>query len=189
MVSAWTDDNNLVLGQVKVSEKSNEITAIPELLKVLSIENTVVTIDAMGCQTEIARAIVNKNADYILAVKDNQSQLLEHIEDEFRFGKAIGSDLSEELDHGRIETRTCSAIKNFKFIEKDNIWKSLTSVIKIESKREFKNPEKPAQYAIRYYISSIKASPPRFPKSHWFSLVHRKQVTLDFGCCFFRRCL
>ena len=75
MVSAWASEQNIVLGQVKTQEKSNEITAIPELLKVLSLESTVVTIDAMGCQREIATAIVNKDADYILAVKENQKQL------------------------------------------------------------------------------------------------------------------
>ena len=181
MVSAWANDNNLVLGQVKVSQKSNEITAIPKLLKVLSIENTIVTIDAMGCQNKIAKAIVKKNADYILAVKDNQPQLLEHIEDEFRFGKTMESNLSQELDHGRIETRTCSVINNFKFIAKTNNWENLTSVIKIESKREFKNSEKPAQHAIRYYISSIKASSQDFQKairSHW-SIENKLHWTLD----------
>jgi hypothetical protein len=73
MVSDWANENNLVLGQVKVSEKSNEITAIPKLLEVLSIQDCIVTIDAMGCQTEIASAITSKDADYILAVKGNQA--------------------------------------------------------------------------------------------------------------------
>ena len=85
MVSAWASEQNLVLGQVKTSEKSNEITAIPELLKVLCIENTVVSIDAMGCQEKIAQTIIDKKADYILAVKENQKQLYQNIEDEFRF--------------------------------------------------------------------------------------------------------
>jgi len=111
MVSAFACANNLVLGQVKTDEKSNEITAIPKLLEILSLQDTIVTIDAMGCQTEIASAIINKEADYILAVKENQSQLLEHIEDEFRFGKTIDTAISEELDHGRIETRKCSTYK------------------------------------------------------------------------------
>jgi predicted transposase YbfD/YdcC len=181
MVSAWANDNNLVLGQVKVSEKSNEITAIPKLLEVLSIESTIVTIDAMGCQTAIAKAIVKKDADYILAVKENQSQLLQDIEDEFRFGKNIETHLSQDLDHGRIETRKCSLINNFKFIANTNKWENLTSVIKIESKREFKNSEKPSQNAIRYYISSIKASPQDFQKairSHW-SIENKLHWTLD----------
>lgn len=80
---------------MKVSQKSNEITAIPKLLEVLAIDNTIVTIDAMGCQTGIAKKIVSKNADYILAVKGNQEQLLENIEDEFRFGKNIDTCLLE----------------------------------------------------------------------------------------------
>lgn len=181
MVSAWANDNNLVLGQVKVSEKSNEITAIPKLLEVLSIENTIVTIDAMGCQTAIAKAIIKKKADYILAVKDNQSQLLEHIEDEFRFGKNIETHLSQNLDHGRIEVRKCSVISDFKFVENNNKWEGLTSVIKIESIREFKNSDKPVQKAKRYYISSIKISSEDFQKairSHW-SIENKLHWTLD----------
>jgi len=116
MVSAWANQNNLVLGQVKVSDKSNEITAIPQLLEVLSIKDTIVTIDAMGCQIDIADKIIAKDADYILAVKENQAQLYQDIKDEFRFGKNIEVDLSEEVDHGRIETRKCYVIRDFKFI-------------------------------------------------------------------------
>jgi predicted transposase YbfD/YdcC len=158
MVSAWACDNNLVLGQVKFSKKSNEITAIPKLLEVLSIEKNIVTIGAMGCQTAIAKAIIKKEADYILAVKDNQPQLLEHIEDEFIFGKNIETHLIQNLDHGRIEARKCSVISNFEFIENNNKRKNLTSIIKIESTREFKNSDKPIQHATRYYISSTQAN-------------------------------
>ena len=170
MVSAFASANNLVLGQVKTDEKSNEITAIPKLLELLSIKDTIVTIDAMGCQTEIASAIIDKDADYILAVKGNQAQLLEHIEDEFRFGKTIKTSLSETLDHGRIETRKCSIISDFKFISQTNNWDKLSTIIKIESKREFKNSDKPTETAIRYYISSLKANPKDFQnaiRSHW----------------------
>jgi predicted transposase YbfD/YdcC len=112
----------------------------------------IIAIDAMGCQTAIAKAIIKKEADYILAVKDNQPQLLEHIEDEFRFGKNIETHLSQNLDHGRIEARKCSVISNFEFIENNNKWQNLTSIIKIESTREFKNSDKPVQHATRYYI-------------------------------------
>jgi predicted transposase YbfD/YdcC len=117
IVSAWASQQNLVLGQVKTCEKSNEITAIPKLLKVLCLEGTIVTIDAMGCQEKIADAIIKKKADYILAVKQNQEQLYQDIEDEFRFGKNFQIHLHEDLGHGRIETRKCSVINNFKFIE------------------------------------------------------------------------
>ncbi len=87
MVSAWACDNNLVLGQVKTDEKSNEITAIPKLLDMLNIAGNTITIDAMGTQKEIAKKIRAQEAYYILTVKANQSQLLEHIKDEFRFSK------------------------------------------------------------------------------------------------------
>ncbi len=170
IVSAWASEQNLVLGQVKVSEKSNEITAIPELLKVLCLENTVVTIDAMGCQENIAKSIIAKNADYILAVKGNQGTLLEEIEDEFRFAKTLETYTNQELDHGRIETRKCSIITDFKHIENTNKWKDLTTIVKIESQREFKNTHNPIEKATRYYISSIEATAKDFQKairSHW----------------------
>ena len=126
------------MGQVKTQEKSNEITAIPELLSILSLENTVVTIDAMGCQKEIATAIIKKEADYILAVKGNQKELYQNIQDEFRFGKNIITSTSHNLDHGRIETRVCSIISDFKFINPLNMWENLATIVKIESIREFK---------------------------------------------------
>ncbi|MCF7567492.1 ISAs1 family transposase [Sabulilitoribacter arenilitoris] len=181
MVSAWANDNNVVLEQVKVSEKSNEITAIPKLLEVLSIEDTIVTIDAMGCQREIATKIIDKKADYILAVKENQAQLYQDLEDEFRFGKHILTHLSNELDHGRIETRICSIITDFKFTEDNNKWKNLTTLIKIESTREFKNSDKSIEKATRYYISSLYANPEDFQKairSHW-GIENKLHWTLD----------
>lgn len=119
MVSAWAAQNKLVLGQTKVADKSNEITAIPKLLEVLAIEDTVVTIDAMGCQSEIASAIIGKKADYILAVKEIKSKLLEEVMDEFRFGKHVKQHLCEDVDHGRIETRVCKVLSDFQFIDAD----------------------------------------------------------------------
>lgn len=181
MVSAWANENNLVLGQVKVNQKSNEITAIPELLEVLSLENTIVTIDAMGCQTDIAEKIVEKGADYILAVKGNQEQLLENIQDEFRFGKHIATSVSEDLDHGRIETRTCNVITDFQFITPKTKWKKLNTIVRIDSKREFKNSGKPTEIATRYYISSLIATPKDLQKairSHW-SIENKLHWTLD----------
>lgn len=170
MVSAWASENQMVLGQVKVSEKSNEITAIPQLLKVLDLEGCIVTLDAMGCQSEVAERIVDRKADYILAVKANQPQLHESIQDEFRFSKKVQVHQSEDLDHGRIETRKCSVIDEFNFIAADSPWKNLASVIKIEATREFKNSDKPAENSVRYYISSLKAGAADFQKairSHW----------------------
>lgn len=119
------NENNLVLGQVRVNEKSNEITAIPELLENLMIEGNIITIDAMGTQTDIAKKIIKNGADYILAVKENQSNLLEEIKDEFRFSKNIEININEDVGHGRIETRKCSVISDFQFINNDNgKWKN-----------------------------------------------------------------
>ncbi|WP_116789528.1 ISAs1 family transposase [Flavobacterium psychrotrophum] len=170
MVSAWASHNNLVLGQVKVNEKSNEITAIPELLEALSLQNSIVTIDAMGCQKTIAEMIIEKEADYVLAVKKNKEKLFENIEDEFRFSKAMEVIEDTDLGHGRIETRKCSVINDFQHIEDQTHWAKLKSIIKIESTREFKNSDKPIEKAIRYYISSLAVAAIEFQyiiRSHW----------------------
>jgi predicted transposase YbfD/YdcC len=184
MVSAWANENNLVLGQVRVNDKSNEITAIPELLDKLMIQGNIITIDAMGTQTDIVEKIINKEADYILAVKENQKQLLEEIIDEFKFSKEIEVDTNIDIGHGRIETRKCSVISNFLFIEnKDEKWKKLNQVIKIESIREFKNSDKPTEKATRYYISSLENNANQYQKnirSHW-GIENKLHWTLDVG--------
>ena len=107
-------DLTLVLGQVKVDEKSNEITAIPKLLEILSLEGNAVTIDAMGCQTKIVEKIITEKANYIIAVKENQKTRYQEIEDEFRFSKDIHTASTQNLDHGRIETRVCSIMHQSK---------------------------------------------------------------------------
>ncbi len=181
MVSAWACENNLVLGQVKTNEKSNEITAIPNLLDILDISGNIITIDAMGAQKEIAKKIIDNDADYILAVKANQSQLLENIQDEFRFSKKMETSTSEDLDHGRIETRTCSVISDFKFIAQENDWENLTSIIRIESIREFKNSDTKTEKSTRYYISSLNNNATLFQnniRSHW-SVENKLHWTLD----------
>jgi predicted transposase YbfD/YdcC len=182
MVSAWANENNLVLGQVRVNDKSNEITAIPELLDKLMIQGNIITIDAMGTQTDIIEKIIKKEADYILAVKENQKQLLQEIIDEFKFSKEIEVDTNIDIGHGRIETRKCSVISNFLFIEnKDEKWKKLNQVIKIESIREFKNSDKPTEKATRYYISSLENNANQYQKnirSHW-GIENKLHWTLD----------
>lgn len=184
MVSAWANENNLVLGQVRVNDKSNEITAIPELLDKLMIQGNIITIDAMGTQTDIVEKIIKKEADYILAVKENQKQLLEEIIDEFKFSKEIEVDTHIDIGHGRIETRKCSVISNFLFIEnKDEKWKKLNQVIKIDSIREFKNSDKPTEKATRYYISSLENNANQYQKnirSHW-GIENKLHWTLDVG--------
>ncbi len=181
MISAWACDNNLVLGQVKTDEKSNEITAIPELLNILNIAGNTITIDAIGTQKEIAKKIIDQDANYILAVKANQPQLLEHIEDEFRFSKESETCTNYDLGHGRIEARTCSVINDFQFIEHNNGWKDLKTIIKIESIREFKNSNKETEKATRYYISSLQNDVNEFQnniRSHW-AIENKLHWTLD----------
>ena len=139
----------------------------------------------MGCQTDIAEKIIKKKAAYILAVKDNQKQLHQNIKDEFRFSKARKTSTDLDMGHGRIETRTSSVISDFKFIEQDNKWKKLNSIIKIESIREFKNSDKPTETATRYYISSLLAEPEDFQKAirlHW-GIENKLHWTLDVAFC------
>ena len=182
MVSAWANQNNLVLGQIRVNEKSNEITAIPELLDTLLIEGNIITIDAMGTQTNIANKIIENKADYILAVKENQQLLSEQIKDEFRFSKSIEKVTDTDIGHGRIETRKCSVISEFQFVEnKDNKWNNLNQIVKIESIREFKNSDKQPEKASRYYISSLKDNAVNYQKnirSHW-GVENKLHWTLD----------
>ncbi len=116
MVSAWACENRLVLGQVKVDSKSNEITAIPELLRALALSGCIVTIDAMGCQRAIAEQIVDGEADYVLALKGNQGTLHEDVANYFGWAEQVGFkeiaytfDETLEKDHGRIEERRCWA--------------------------------------------------------------------------------
>jgi len=169
MVSAWAQTNHLSLGQIKVDSKSNEITAIPRLLEVLAIHGCIVTIDAMGCQTEIAEKIIGKGADYILAVKGNQGTLEQGINDTIRFCKPI--DMYEESDfgHGRIETRICSVYNDFSHIEKVDQWKNIKSIAKIDSIRFIKTSGI-EETETRLYISSMNPIAEKIGKgirAHW----------------------
>lgn len=169
MVSAWATENHIVLGQLKVGEKSNEITAIPKLLDLLVIKGCIVTIDAMGCQKEIVSAIAGKEADYLIAVKGNQGNLREQIQDSFRFLPAVS--VSEDVDcgHGRIETRRCSVIDDLSLIENREEWKNLRSLIKIETERYDKCRQTMLKET-RMYISSLEADAVlinQSVRSHW----------------------
>jgi len=154
IVSAWADKNELILGQVKVSEKSNEITAIPKLLEALLLKGCIVTIDAMGCQKSIAKDIVDKGADYILSVKENQKELHEDILDSFRILEH--NDSFEDIDygHGRIETRKCFVLTDLSLVEKPDKWKGLASIVKIDRERFFKATGE-IQKETSYYISTL----------------------------------
>ncbi|MDZ4668464.1 MAG: ISAs1 family transposase [bacterium] len=169
MVSAWAQHNHIVLGQVKVDEKSNEITAIPKLLEVLAIKGCIITIDAMGCQTEIAKQIISKEADHILAVKGNQGTLEQGINDTIRFSAPKETYTDIDAGHGRIETRVCSVNTDLSHIENSDKWSKLSCVVKIESLRHNKLTSR-EQNETRLYISSTKPSAKLIAESvraHW----------------------
>jgi len=159
MVSAFAARQRLVLGQVKVAEKSNEIVAIPKLLDLLAIEGAIVTIDAIGCQREIAKKIRDKKADYVLALKGNQGTLHEDVEIFLAEQKANGfrdTKISQhetvDGDHGRIETRTYTVIHDVAWLQERHNWPGLQGVVMVESKREI--GEKIEQET-RLYITSL----------------------------------
>lgn len=175
MVSAWACTNGIVLGQQKTEDKSNEITAIPKLLEVLEIKGCIVTIDAMGTQKEIAQSIKDKEADYVLALKGNQGELNEMVEDCFEQGfknefSNMEVSVHKEIDkgHGRIEERTCYALSIPDYLEKfKKEWAGLQSILCINAKREINGS---IEYEKRYYISSLKADAEKLNhavRSHW----------------------
>ena len=171
MVSAFAAVNGIVIGQVKTNQKSNEITAIPELLKVLDIEDCIITIDAMGCQTKIAEAIVANGANYLLAVKENQKELYANIIDIFRFSQANTFKSYEDVDtgHGRVETRLCTITNNLELLTNAKDWKNINTLVKIESQRYIKST-KETQKETRYYISNLDIDARTIGdtvRSHW----------------------
>jgi predicted transposase YbfD/YdcC len=170
MVSAWSNTNNLVLAQQKVNDKSNEITAIPALLDLLDVKGCLVTIDAMGCQQEIAKKIVSKEADYILAVKNNQEHLYDDLQEAFEQDKNLSFHVQVDAGHGRIEKRKCSIITDTDWICKEQNWAKLHTLIKIESERTFKGSEAKGEAHTRYYISSYQGDAAFFNQAvreHW----------------------
>jgi predicted transposase YbfD/YdcC len=177
MVSAWASENELVLGQRKVDEKSNEITAIPELLKMLSISGCIVTIDAMGTQTEIAQAIVDAHAGYVLSVKENQGRLFEDIAylfavDQAQNFKYAALDYAKTTDsgHGRIDIRECWSTSNpeyLKMIRNVENWAGLQSIAMVISTRII--GEEQTKF-VRYYITSLSSDAKRILhviRRHW----------------------
>jgi predicted transposase YbfD/YdcC len=134
---------------------------------------------------ERAKRIIDENANYILAVKPNQPQLLEHLKDEFRFSKQPEIYTKHDLDQGSIETRTCSLITDFMFIEQNNQWKNMTNIIKVDSIRESKNSDNVTEKAIRYYISNLRHNASEFQSkvgSHG-AVENKLHWTLDVAFC------
>jgi predicted transposase YbfD/YdcC len=159
MVSAFAARQRLVLGQVKVSEKSNEIVAIPALLDMMAIEGAVVTIDAMGCQRDIAKKIIDKKADYILALKGNQGTLQEDVKVFVAKQKAkdfadttVSRHETVDGDHGRIETRRYTVIQDVGWLQERHDWPGLKGVVMVESAREI---GKKVERETRFYITSL----------------------------------
>jgi predicted transposase YbfD/YdcC len=173
-VSAWSVENHLTLGQVATGAKSNEITAIPELLELLDLNGAVVTIDAMGCQKEIAADIVGRGGHYVLAAKENQPHLYEDITR--AFDKALdqgepGVDFTEcqteEVRNGRQETRTCCVITHPEGIRNAGLWLGLTAIVMVISHRVVDGV---ASIEIRYFIGSTAATAEqylRWIRGHW----------------------
>jgi predicted transposase YbfD/YdcC len=177
MVSAWASANRLVLGQLKTDEKSNEITAIPELLELLVIEDCIVTIDAMGCQTEIAQLIIEGQGDYVLALKGNQGTLHKDAQDLFAYAQEINfrdvaNDFHQTIgkDHGRLEIRrhwTISEPEFITFLDSNAKWAGLRSIGIVEAQRIIGDQ---VTTETRYYISSLAGDAAQFAavaRSHW----------------------
>jgi predicted transposase YbfD/YdcC len=175
MVSAWCEVNHMVLGQIATDAKSNEITAIPKLLKLLDIDGAVVTIDAAGCQKKIARQIVDQGADYVLQLKGNQGGLYAETVELFDkclrddcHGIAYSTATTTNGGHGRIERRTIWATGEVGWFAERSRWKKLHSLIRVEARRTV-DGETSCEY--RYYISSLPAEEPEkllaCIRGHW----------------------
>ena len=186
MVSVWSSTNHLVLGQIKVDEKSNEITAIPELLRLIDIQGSLVSIDAMGCQTEIAKTIIEQGADYVLALKANQGNLYEEVTQLFAnqiaaADNSVGNQFHSTIEkgHGRIEIRRFSVMGNTEYLLGAEKWAGLKSIGMVESERRINGHI--SEVEKRYYILSIESDVQRFAeavRNHW-SIENQLHWVLD----------
>jgi predicted transposase YbfD/YdcC len=170
VVSAWASATRLVLGQHAVDAKSNEITAIPALLKRLDLTEQVVTIDAMGCQTAIAQQIVDQGGDYVLALKANHADLLTNVRDSFALADATSPTRTVEKGHGRIEVRTCRTITDaatLAWLNPDGRWPCLRSIAEVVGERRIDGV---VTTHTRWYLSSLSGDAATLAKavrSHW----------------------
>ena len=163
-----------MLGQRKVADKSNEITAIPELLELLTIKGAIVTIDAMGCQRKMCQQTMDQEADYVIGLKGNQGRLREDLELFFdeHSERGIGESFIEQSQntdagYGRIETRSYTVCSDTGWLEERHHWPGLKAVVMVQSKREIKGDVKTVQ---QFYIASLKREPEEmatFIRNHW----------------------
>jgi predicted transposase YbfD/YdcC len=194
MVSAWATQDHLVLGQRKVATKSNEITAIPELLKWLELTGCIVTIDAMGCQKTIAEQIRSQQGDYVLALKDNHPHLYEDVHNLFCWADNLGfaeiahdTDHQVNKDHGRIEIRECWTISDPEYIamvDDEGEWEDLSTVIRVRAERRIGSD---SSQETRYYLSSLPPDTPNLAqralaavRKHW-GIENGLHWVLDIG--------
>jgi Transposase len=191
VVSAWASINKLVLAQFKVDDKSNEITALPELLAMLNLHGSVVTIDAMGCQVEIARQVVDQGGDYVLSLKENQPGLHRACAELFEWLRGshpideevvLGYDAQVDGGHGRIETRKVWSTEALAGLAACERWPGLTTLVMVESTREILDQ---ASMERRYYISSLPGATDddakrlnRVIRTHW-EIENRVHWVLD----------
>lgn len=171
MVSAWVVDNGIVLGQVKTGEKSNEITAIPELLKQIELEGVIVSIDAMGTQTAIAKQIIEQKGDYVLALKGNHSSLHDQVCMFFEDKEQASSELDHfetvDGDHGRIETRRYATCGDIGWLQGKENWAGLKTITQVQRERHVDDK---VSIETSYYISSLEQDVRKIAQAirgHW----------------------
>jgi len=188
MVSAWAAENQLVLGQVKVDDKSNEITAIPQLLDLLEIAGCIVTIDAMGCQKEITKKIIGQDADYVLALKENQGGLYDDVQELFSYAEETAfADCdyhkTVEKGHGRIEIRECWTISSSEYLiylRNLSDWANLRTIVMVKRERRLGGK---VETEVKYYISSLVSSAQHTldaVRGHW-GIENRLHWVLDIA--------
>jgi len=175
LVSAWAAQQSVVLGQVRTAEKSNEITAIPELLAVLELAGAIVTIDAMGCQKAIAAQIRAQNAEYVLALKGNHANLHQEIVDYFAWAERqkwreieVSTAHSVEKGHGRIEERRVVVTEDIDWILEKEQWSGMRSIVMVEAEREIIGGKRSTER--RFFISSLAADAEQIGaavRGHW----------------------
>jgi len=180
MVSAWGCEQRLVLGQIATDAKSNEITAVPKLLKILSLEGSIVTVDALNCQREIAQQVIDQKGDYVMALKGNQGTLHDDVRtflDDPKAKLSISAS-TVDADHGRIETRTAMISTDISWLQEDHKWPGLAAVGKVVRIREMADK---TTTETAYYLLSTPMTPERFGevvRSHW-AIENRLHWCLD----------
>ncbi len=173
IMNAYVSENHIVVGQQRLKDKENEIVAIPQLLDKLDIENAVISIDAIGTQVNIAQHILDKNAHYFLAVKENQGALNEQITEAFRFNKPLDTATQMEADHGRIETRDCRILDAATIEDKEVFcrWPGLRTLIEVTSTVDYGDH---TATTIRRYISDEN-----YPKAAYFNMLARGHWSIE----------